>query len=171
MACGENRNVLKGSYRPARNEVALADALYFVAEKFDTDINFVIRCRKYFNHVAAHTERRTRKVNIFTVILSGNEFTHKFVAIDFHSLAQRDCKREILFGRAETVYARNRRHDDNVVSFGKRTRRAVTKFIYFVVYGKIFFDIGIRRRYIRFGLIIIVVTNEIFNPVFGEKLP
>ena len=45
----------------------------------------------------------------------------------------------------------------------------MAQFIYFVVYRKVFFYIRVGLRNVRFGLIIIVVRNKIFNPVFREK--
>ena len=46
----------------------------------------------------------------------------------------------------------------------------MAKFIYFVIYGKVFFNVCVSGRYIRFGLIIIVIRHEILHSVFGEKL-
>ena len=45
----------------------------------------------------------------------------------------------------------------------------MAQFIDLVVDGKVFFDIGIGGGNVAFRLIIIVIRNEIFHAVFGEK--
>ena len=45
----------------------------------------------------------------------------------------------------------------------------MAEFIYFVVYRKIFFYIGIGTRNIRFGLVIIVIRHEKLHAVIREK--
>ena len=45
----------------------------------------------------------------------------------------------------------------------------MAQFIDFIIDGGIFFDIGIGCRDIGFGLIIIVIGDEIFHGVFREK--
>ena len=39
-----------------------------------------------------------------------------------------------------------------------------------VIDGGIFFNIGVRLRDIRFGLVIIIIRNKIFHRIFGEKV-
>ena len=46
----------------------------------------------------------------------------------------------------------------------------MAQFIDFIIDGGIFFNIGIGRRDISFGLVIIIIRDEIFHCVFGEKL-
>ena len=45
----------------------------------------------------------------------------------------------------------------------------MAKFIYFVVDGKVFFDVRIGGRNIRFGLIVVVIRYEVLYSVFGKK--
>ena len=45
----------------------------------------------------------------------------------------------------------------------------MAQFIDFIIDGGILFDIGIGRRDIGFGLIIVVIGDEILHGVFGEK--
>ena len=45
----------------------------------------------------------------------------------------------------------------------------MTEFVYLVVDFQFFFNVGVRARNVGFGLIIIVITDEKFDSVFGEK--
>lgn len=46
----------------------------------------------------------------------------------------------------------------------------MTKFVYFVVYFKVLFDIGIRAGNVRLRLIVVVIGHEKFHAVMGKKL-
>ena len=46
----------------------------------------------------------------------------------------------------------------------------MAQLVYFVVYGGVLFYINILSGHIRFGLIIVVIGNEILNGVFRKKL-
>ncbi len=45
----------------------------------------------------------------------------------------------------------------------------MAEFIYLVVYGKVLFYIRIGTRDVRFRLIVVVIGNEKFHSVLGEK--
>ena len=170
MARGENRHVRQAGNNLTRNEIALADFFHLVAEKLDADVNRIGRSGKNFDDVAPNAERRPHEVHIFPFVLTGNEFAHEFVAIERVAFAHGNGEGEIFFRRAESVNARNGRYDYYVVTLRQTASRAVAEFIDFVVYRKVFFYISIRRGNIRLRLIIIVIGNEVFHSVFGEKL-
>ncbi len=84
--------------------------------------------------------------------------------------AHGDAEAEKLLGRAQTVNAGYGRDHDHVVALAQRAGRRIAEFIYLVVHGEVFFDIGIRRGDITFRLIVIVIGNEVLHAVFGKKL-
>ena len=99
-----------------------------------------------------------------------NESPRKFVTVNLVALAQRNGVFKIVRRRAQAVYARHTRHDYGVLSLAKRRGCRVAKFVDFLVDLQILFDIGVRARNVRLGLIIIVIGNEKLHSVFWEKL-
>ena len=74
------------------------------------------------------------------------------------------------FDRTDTVNARNRCHDDDVIALDQRTRCCVAHPVDLFVYGRFFFDIGIRPCHIGFRLIVIVIGNEIFDGIVRKEV-
>ena len=72
---------------------------------------------------------------------------------------------------AHGINAADRRDDDHVPPLPQRRRRAVAEAVDFLVDGGVLFDVGVRRRDIRFRLIVIVIGNEIFHRAVGEECP
>ena len=74
-------------------------------------------------------------------------------------------------GIADAVEARHRRHDHDVAAAGQQGRRgAQPQFFDFVVDAEVFLDIGVGGRQVGFGLVVVVVGDEIFDEVFGEEV-
>ena len=48
--------------------------------------------------------------------------------------------------------------------------RRVAEAVDFVIYRAVFFDIGVAGGEVRLGLVVVVVTDEVLDPVFGEHL-
>ena len=46
----------------------------------------------------------------------------------------------------------------------------MAQLIYFIVYCRILFNISVAARYIRFGLVVVVIRNKILLRILGEKL-
>ncbi len=76
----------------------------------------------------------------------------------------------IRFGRPKTVNARNRGHDDDVAPLEKRSSRTHAQPVKLVVDGGLLFNVGVRRRQVRFGLVIVVIADEIFHRVLREEI-
>ena len=75
----------------------------------------------------------------------------------------------VIFRRTEAVDARHRGHDDDVAPREKRVGGGVPELVDVVVDGRILLDVGVGRRHVGFGLIVVVIGNEIFHRVFGKK--
>ena len=45
----------------------------------------------------------------------------------------------------------------------------MAQLVYFVVYCRVLFNIGVAAGYIRLGLVVIVIADKILNRVFREK--
>jgi len=70
----------------------------------------------------------------------------------------------------DTVETRHARYHDNIPAPGKeRGRGTQTQFLYLLVDGEVFFDIGIGGRKIGFRLVIIVIGDEILHGILREE--
>ena len=168
---GVDSDVLNVIYRLARNRVELRDALHFVAEKGHSYSHRRRARGEYLQAVAARAESAAHEVYIASFILYLDELVDDIVAFAGIPFAYRHDVLEILSRRAEPVYAGNGSHDYHVRTLAKRGSRRMAQFIYLVVDFDLLLYIGVGSGDIRFGLIIIVIADEIFDAVMREKLP
>ena len=169
VARGEDDGVLQGRDDLARDDVLLAERVDLVAEKFDADGDFGIGSGENFHDVPAHAEGGALEIDVVAGIVDLDEAAQKFVARHLLPGAQRDAEAEELLGRAQAVDARDGGDDDDVVPLAQSARRRIAQLIDLVVHRKVLLDIGIGGRDIALGLIVIVVGDEVFDGVFGEK--
>ena len=76
---------------------------------------------------------------------------------------------EIRFGRADAVDAGDGGDDDDVAALEERARGAHAQLVELVVDGGFFFDVGVARGHVGFGLVVIVIADEIFDGVLREE--
>ena len=77
--------------------------------------------------------------------------------------------RPIGFNRADTVDAGDRGDDDHVIAFKQGAGGRVAHPVDLLVNLALFFDIGVGAGDIGLWLVVVVVRDEIFDRVFGEK--
>ena len=169
VAGGEDDGVLQGRDDLARHDVLLAERIDLVAEKFDADGDFGIGSGENLHDVPAHAEGGALEIDVVAGIVDLDEAAQKLVARHLLPGAQRDAEAEELLGRAQAVDARDGGDDDDVVPLAQSARRRIAQLIDLVVHRKVLLDIGIGGRDIALGLIVIVVGDEVFDGVFGEK--
>ena len=74
-------------------------------------------------------------------------------------------------GVADAVDAADRADDNHVATPAEECRGgAETEFVEVVVDGKVFFDVGVGGGDVGFGLVVVVVGDEILHGVVGEEL-
>ncbi len=76
----------------------------------------------------------------------------------------------VLLGVAHAVDARHRRHHDDVTPGEQRRRGRVAQPVDLVVDRGVLLDVGVARRDVRLGLVVVVVADEVLDPVVGEEL-
>ena len=74
-------------------------------------------------------------------------------------------------GRAEAVDRRHRRHDDHVAAGQQRARGRVAQPVDLVVDRAVLLDVRVGGREVRLGLVVVVVADEVLDPVLREHLP
>ena len=86
-------------------------------------------------------------------------------------LLEREGHRRIGLDRADTVDARHRRDDHHVVAFEQRARRRMAHAVDLLVDRGFLLDIGVGARHIGFGLVVVVIRDEIFHRIVGKEAP
>ena len=79
-------------------------------------------------------------------------------------------KARVIFRRTDAVDARDRSDDDHIATRKQRCRRLVTQHLDLLVNRRILLDVGVALRYVRLGLVIVVIRDEVDDGVIGKKL-
>ena len=169
MRIGINPHALKVAGFLPRQRVKFGERVNFIAEQFNAPGPILIMGGEQVDRVAAHAEITPRKAHIIAPILQGNEIGQQLRATNFQPLGQFERHAGIAFDRANAVNARYRRHDYHIVAFQQCACCRVAHAVNLLVYIAFFFDIGVGARHIGFGLVIIVIRNEILDRIFRKE--
>ena len=123
-----------------------------------------------FNDVAAHTKRGTVKGGVVAGVLQFDETLEQFRAVDFFAGLYLDGHLGVGFHRADAIDAGDRGNDDHVVALQQCARGGMAHAVDLLVDGGVFFDIGVGARNVRFGLVVVVIGDEIFDRVIRKEL-
>ncbi len=74
------------------------------------------------------------------------------------------------FGRAEAVDAADGADDDGVAAFEEGARGGEAELVELLVDGGFFFDVEVAGGDVGFGLVVVVVGDEVLDGVGGEEL-
>src|SRR5919198_4374406 len=163
-----DRGTIERRDRLAGEHVDLRDALDLVTPHLDTNALFLVR-RKDLDGIAAHAERATLECNVVPTVLNFHEGEQDLVAGDVLPLRERDHLLLVLDRIAETVDGRDRSDDHDVVALHETRRRAEAQPIYVLIDRSIFLDIGVGRRDVRLGLVVVVVRDEVLDRVMRQE--
>ena len=153
----------------AGERVHLLDLFDLVAEQMDAPgAVFVVR-RENVDGVAAHAERAAEEIGLRALVLQRHQIGHQLALVELAALLEREGHGRIGFDRADTVDARHRGDDDDVVAFEQRARRAVAHAVDLLVDRGFLLDIGVGARDVGFRLVVVVIGDEIFDRVVGEE--
>ena len=166
---GVDADIIEARDLFAGQRIELDDLLDIVAEERHAPRGIVIMRREDFERIAAHAEIAALERGIVTLVLQRDELAHDLALIDHLALLEVEDHRRIGLDRADTVEARYRRHDDHIIAFEQRARRRVPHPVDRFVGRAFLLDIGVAARDIGFGLIVIVIADEIFDRVIGEE--
>ena len=143
--------------------------LDFAVEEFNTQGLTLALGRMHIDDLAAHAEIATAQLVVTTRVLQFGEPAHDFAignAIAAHHVQDHV---EVFIGVTETVDCRNGRHDDRVATFQQRFGRRQAHLLDVLVDAGVFFNVGIARRHIGLGLVVVIVGNKVLDRVVREK--
>ena len=105
------------------------------------------------------------------LVLQRHEVGDQPALVDALALLDGEGHRRIGLDRADAVDARHRGDDDDVVALEQRPRRRVAHAVDLLVDRGFLLDIGVGARHVGFGLVVVVVGDEVLDRVVGEEAP
>jgi hypothetical protein len=124
----------------------------------------------HLDRVTADAELATTEGGVVAVVLhvdqAPQDAAHVVVDVD----RQVEELPLVLVGVAHAVDAAHRRDHDHVAASEERGGRRVAETIDLVVDRAVLLDEGVARRDVRLGLVVVVVADEVLDPVVGEEL-
>jgi len=171
MAGGVDGHVVNVPLRDAGNGVDLADPVHLVPEKLHPDGTSRPVGGIDFQRVPPEAELVPGKVQVVSLIADFRQLFQHIVQRVLLSHPQGNDHALIVDGVAQTVQAADRGNHDHVPPLKQRRGRRVTEAVDLFIHGGVLFNVGVCVGDVGFGLIIIVVGNEVFHRVFREKLP
>ena len=109
------------------------------------------------------------EVEIVALVLKLDQSLENLVSGHFFADVELAGHLPVHIAGADAVDARDRSDDDDVGPGQERIGRGVTHAVDFFVNERIFLDIGVRRRDVGFGLVVVVVADEIVDRAVGEE--
>ncbi len=151
--------------------IEFVDRFHLVAEQRDPPGAILIMRRENLDGVAAHPERAAIEIAGGALVLQRDQIGEQLALIELFAGLDRERHRRIGLDRADTVDARHRGDDDDVVALEQRPRRGVAHAVDLLVDRGILLDIGVGARDIGFRLVVIVIADEILDRVVGKETP
>jgi len=169
MALGVNRQASVLLLHGAEEGIDLRERFDLVAEELDAIGGFVVG-GKDFDYVAAHPKGPAPEVVIVPLVENLDKAARDVLAGDVLAFFEQKQHAVISLGRPQTVDAAHRTDDDRVAAFEQGACRRETKLVELFVDGCFFFDVEVARGDIGLGLVVVVITDEVFHRVTGEEL-
>ena len=99
----------------------------------------------------------------------GHQIGHQLAVLNPVADLQAKGHGRIGLDRANAIDAADRGHHDHIIAFQHRAGCGVAHPVDLLIYRGVFFDIGVGARHIGFGLVIVIIADEIFHRIVGEK--
>ena len=119
----------------------------------------------------AGPEGAAHEVDVVAGVLQVDQPAQHVPLVDLLAHGQPQDAVAVLVGRAQAVDARHRGHHDDVAPHEEGGRRGVAEAVDLVVDGRVLLYVGVRRREVGLGLVVVVVGDEELDPVLREEVP
>ena len=144
------------------------DAVDLVAEELDADSQLLIY-RDDLDGVATHAERAARERDVVALVLHVDELAKQLIAVNLLAFLEEQHAAGVLLRRTEAVDARNG-GDDHAVTPREQVRGGLmAQPLHIVVDVGVLLDVRVGLRYIRLGLVVVVVADEVADRVVGHE--
>ena len=152
----------------AAERVDLKQGLDFIPEQLDA-VGLIVVSRKDLDAVPPDTESAPAKIVIAALILDLHQLLQYLLPADPLSLGQKEQHPVVGFRRTDAVDAADAGHNDAIPPFEQGSGGRHAHLVDLVVDGGFFLDIGVGSRNVGFGLIVVVVADEVLHGIVREK--
>ncbi len=153
----------------AGERIDRGDAIDGVAEHLDAQHRLLVR-RVHLDRVAPNPEVAPPERHVVALVLHVDQPAQDVAHVVVDADAQIEQVAPVLLGVAHAVDARHRRDDDHVTTRQQRRRCGVPEPVDLVVDRGVLLDVGVAARDVGLGLVVVVVADEVLDPVVGEEL-
>ncbi len=153
----------------AGQRVQGGQGLDLVAEHLDADREFLVD-REDLDGVAAYPEGAAGEGHVVARVLDVDEAAQQLVPVHLLADLEGDHPVDVLLRGAEAVDAGHGGDDDHVAPGEERVGRGVAQPLHLLVDRGVLLDVGVRLRYVRLGLVVVVVRDEVLDGVVRQEL-
>jgi len=109
------------------------------------------------------------EIDVVALVLDVHEAPQHRVPRDLHALLEGQGHAEVGLGGADAVDAGDAGHDDHVAARQDGARGRVAQLVDLLVDRRVLLDVGVRRRDVGLGLVVVVVADEVLDGVLREE--
>jgi len=153
----------------AEERVDLRERIDLVAEELYTVGIFIVGGVD-LDDVAADAEGAAAEVDVVAIVEDFDEAASDVFAADALAFFEEEQHAVVGFRRAETVDARDGADDDGVAPLEEAAGSGETEFIQFFIDCCFLLNEEIARGDVGFGLVVVVVGDEVLDSVVGKEL-
>ena len=169
VAVGIDLDRIQRARLVAGQGIEFGDAVDRVAEQLDAPGAVFLVRRENVDRIASDPKCPAGEIVVVAPVLQRHQVLDRRLAVYTIAPRNADGGAGIGFHRTDTVDARHRRHDDHVVALQDRPRRRMAHAVDLLVHRGVLLDIGVAARDIGFGLVVVVIADEILDRVFREE--
>ena len=165
----EHHRAIHLRQRLAGQRVDRREAVDRVAEHLDPQHRLLVRGVD-LDRVAADAELAATERHVVAVVLQVDEPAQDRPHVVVDADVEVEQLTLVLLGVPHAVDATDRRDDDDVASREQPGGRRMTQAIDLVVDRRVLLDVGVARGDVGLGLVVVVVADEVLDPVVREEL-
>ena len=166
----EDHHLVKVPEHLPGEHVKAGHPLDFVAEQLDPDGVFLIG-RVHLDRVAPDAKASPHEVLVIALVVHLDEVSEdRPLVVQLAGVHHEDAVPVLLRG-PEAIDARDGCHHDDVAPREQAGGGGVAQPVDLVVDGGVLLDVGVRRRQVGLGLVVVVVGDEVLHPVLREEGP
>ena len=149
--------------------IEFEDQFQLLAEQRQPPGAVLVMRREDLDRVAAHAEGAALEIAVVAPVLQLNQFRQQIAAVEALALGEGEGHLGIGLDRADAVDAGNRGDDHGVAPLQDGAGGRMPHAVDLLVDRGFLLDVGIRARHIGFGLVVVVIGDEILDRVLREE--
>ena len=154
----------------ARQRIEVADLLDLVVEQLDAHGVLLRLGGKDVDDVAAHAIGAAREIERIARVLQLRQAAQQVALVQRRAAREMQHHAVVRLGIAEAVDRRHRRDDHDVAALEHGFRRRQPHLLDVAVDRGVLLDVRVARGHVGFGLVVVVVRNEVLDGVLREEL-